>query len=616
MPPTSPSEHGRGRVTRLPGLGMVPSGPRFHRRHDIYRPTPHTRDVPSRLRSTPGHTEEESSSTCLSSTSSSTGPGSVIEQRSNDPSESNVPDYQFPTQYLMAGFARRQTVLEEQGARQKVDGRHRRRETVPQIAQTENTRSALQQNESAGENERKTQKFFIKRELSEAPTEDEDVLKSIHEYSSPTKLEQNMPDDEEAPGAPKTPVFKQQSPPEPPRPPSQLPPSAGRLAPDCACPTSLECPAREDALIDCRTLILDYKKWEIRERENHVPELPPDEEPENEHFVTLEEVTSVIRPLDNIGLRPRMSMSLRTSFIRIQNWVAKMQTNSVTQEILHKSRVLDRIDAFLGVDNAAMRQAKAVPVHIIEDLTWLQGKWRSGDLSVLARRGLRRAREDGPLFPDPDWPHKRPSDFFGHGHLVNGQTWIYRAEMMRDGAHGPPVAGISGTIKLRARSIVMGKHDEKNQHFYADVDEGDTIYYMGTALHRAEGDDEATNVRDPTAHPRNRIIENASGQGPTNATMCLITSYRNRKEVRVFRSHGASHKCPLRPERGYRYDGLYRVEWFQLEKQERQIYKFKLVRLTTGQGPLRLNLSPPLPEKKEKRKRNDDCDDRERYEER
>jgi hypothetical protein len=345
--------------------------------------------------------------------------------------------------------------------------------------------------------------------------------------------------------------------------------------------------------------------------------LPPDEEPENEHFVTLEEVASVIRPLDNIGLRPRMSMGLRTSFIRIQNWIAKMQTNSVTQQVLDKSKVLDRIDAFLGADNAAMRQAKAVPVHIIEDLTWLQGKWRSGDLSVLARRGLRRTREGGPLFPDPDWPHRRTSDFFGHGHLVNGQTWIYRAEMMRDGAHGPPVAGISGTIKLRARSIVMGYHDEKNQHFYADVDEGDTIYYMGTGLPRAaEGDDEeATNIRDPVTHPRNRIIENANGHGPTNATMCLITSYRNRKEVRVFRSHGASHKCPLRPERGYRYDGLYRVEWFQLEKQERQIYKFKLVRLTTGQGPLRLNLSPPLPEKK-KRKRDDECDERERYGER
>lgn len=335
--------------------------------------------------------------------------------------------------------------------------------------------------------------------------------------------------------------------------------------------------------------------------------LPPDEEPENEHFVTLKDVTDVIRLLDNISIRPRMSMGLRSAFVNIDNWVAKMQTNSVTQEVLNESRVLDRIDAFLGEDNAAMRQAKAVPDHIIEDLTWLQRKWHSGDLSVLARRGLRRTREGGPWFPDPNWPHRRTSDFFGHGHLVNGQTWIYRAEMVRDGAHGPLVAGIAGTTKRRARSIVMGYHDERNQHFYADVDAGDTIYYMGTGLPRAEGDDRATNIRDPVAHPRNRIIENTSGHGPTNATMSLITSYRKgRDPVRVFRSHCASEKCPLRPERGYRYDGLYRVEWFQLEKQERQIYKFKLVRLTTGQGPLRLNLSPPLPEKKRKRKTIDE----------
>jgi hypothetical protein len=172
----------------------------------------------------------------------------------------------------MAGFARRQTVLEEQGARQQVDGRHRRRETAPQIDQTDNTRYALQQNESAGENERNTQKPFIKREISEAPIEDEGVLKSIHEYSLATQLEQNMSDSETAPGTPKIPVVSHQMPPAPPRPPSPLPPCAGRLAPDCVCPTSLKCPARENALIDCRTLVLDYKKWEIRERESHLPE--------------------------------------------------------------------------------------------------------------------------------------------------------------------------------------------------------------------------------------------------------------------------------------------------------------------------------------------------------
>jgi hypothetical protein len=193
----------------------------------------------------------------------------------------------------MAGFARRQTMLQEQGARQQADVQQRRRETAPQIDQTDNTRYALQQNESAGENERNAQKPFIKREVSEAPEdgeailregealltkneailkENEALLKSTHEYSLHTRPEKNMSDSEKAPRDPKIPVFEHQSSPEPPRPPSPLPPSAGRLARDCACPTSLICPARENPLIDCRTLVLDYKKWEIRERENHVPE--------------------------------------------------------------------------------------------------------------------------------------------------------------------------------------------------------------------------------------------------------------------------------------------------------------------------------------------------------
>ena len=271
MPPT-PSENRRGRFTRLEGIGMVPSRPRSYRHHDIYRPSPHTHDVPSRLRSTPGETEERSSTRYPSrSSSSSTGLGSLREQWPGDPFRSNVPDYQFPTQYLMAGFARRQTILQEQGARQQVHGQHRRRETAPHIDHTNHAPLALQQNESAGENEQDTQRFSIKREVSET-SDGEAVLKSVHEYFLPTKLHDNMSDSDKEPGVPEIPVVEDQLPPEPPRPPSRLPHFAGRLAPDCLCPISLECPARENTLIDCRTLVLDYKKWEIRERAERVPE--------------------------------------------------------------------------------------------------------------------------------------------------------------------------------------------------------------------------------------------------------------------------------------------------------------------------------------------------------
>ncbi len=161
MPPTSPSEHRRGRFTRLEGIGMVPSWPRSYRHRDIYRPYPHTHDVPTRLRSTAGETEERSNPS--SSSSSSTGPESLTEQWPSHESRSNIPEYQFPTQYLMAGFARRQTILQEQGARQQVDGQRRRRETAPRVDHSNHARLALQQNESAAENEQDTHRLSIKR---------------------------------------------------------------------------------------------------------------------------------------------------------------------------------------------------------------------------------------------------------------------------------------------------------------------------------------------------------------------------------------------------------------------------------------------------------------------
>lgn len=297
-------------------------------------------------------------------------------------------------------------------------------------------------------------------------------------------------------------------------------------------------------------------------------------------------------------------MGLQHTFTKIGDWIRKMQHNSVTQDILTQSRALERLNSFLCEGSRAMREAQDVPEEIVEDLTILHRKWDFGDLSVLARRGLRQSGVHGQYFPDPDWPYARSSDFFGHGHLMNGQTWNYRTEMTRDGAHGPLIAGISGTVKDGARSIVMGLHDEVKKEYYADVDQRDTIYYVGTALAREEGDTEATNVKDPTNHRVARVTKNRKGQGPTNATKALVTSYRTGREVRVFRSFRLAEIVPDRPPRGFRYDGLYVVKSYKLWKRERQIYRFKLVRLQTGQGPLRESNAPLEPGGTRKRKRS------------
>ncbi|KAL2441736.1 hypothetical protein ABEF95_016310 [Exophiala dermatitidis] len=385
------------------------------------------------------------------------------------------------------------------------------------------------------------------------------------------------------------------------------PPSTGAtIATGCRCPIDVECEARDDSLLDCRTLVMEWKRWkEKRAVESH-PVPPIDVPPEQEPFATAAEVSSTIELLDDVQQQQRMSMPLRDTFGKIEEWIRRMKSNSVTEAILAACPVVEHLSKFLSFGNRLVLRQKEMPQHMIEDLTIIQRKWSSGDFSVLARRGLRQGR-GGRFSVDPAWRLARTDDYLGHGHLVNGQTWHYRAEMNRDGAHGPNVGGIAGTAKEGARSIVMGSHDAGNNNEYADVDNGNEIWYMGTALPRQEGDNEPTNLKDePDNRRRQRVTRNSKGQGPTVPTQALITSYRTRNPVRVFRSFRLAEAVPMRPPRGFRYDGLYEVVDFELCKIERQIYRFKLVRLQTGQGPLRESLPPPAPERRErKRKRRE-----------
>lgn len=56
--------------------------------------------------------------------------------------------------------------------------------------------------------------------------------------------------------------------------------------------------------------------------------------------------------------------------------------------------------------------------------------------------------------------------------------------------------------------------------------------------------------------------------------------------VRLIRSANLPNTNPYRPERGYRYDGLYKVVSYEVLKQDGAVYRFKLVRCE-GQGPIR-----------------------------
>lgn len=268
-----------------------------------------------------------------------------------------------------------------------------------------------------------------------------------------------------------------------------------------------------------------------------------------------------------------------------------MNTHSIRAGDLTTSNALPALRTFLSSTEVT---TKRVPIPIQEDLQILVHKWTIGDLSQLPRRGVLRSSPQGMLHPDPEYPHLRSSKYFGHGDLVPGQKWHYRAAMARDGAHGPLIAGISGTAKRGAYSIVMGYHDIYKKEYYADVDCGETIFYIGTALPKSRDDegnevDEPTNVKDDE---ESQGIADASRANATSGSKALTKSHETGTPVRVFRCFRASKIVPLRPKKGYRYDGLYKVVDYELLKAERQIYRFKMERLRGmkgeyGQGPLR-----------------------------
>ncbi|KAJ9646879.1 hypothetical protein H2204_000571 [Knufia peltigerae] len=560
----------RPRYSWVPNIGWVPARPQPRRHHDIYRPRySHEAALNENTRGSDRHRNRPHQPPTPGREELETGPTTRNQELSCQTTQMETAAASVPVNpESESGEGRPCSLLADQ-------------QLEPNIAET-----------------------TTKKEGSNNTNQDKSV--SISETSTQTSLilEEGSPTRVSGDTGHATGAVDSQSQSTPPRSPSPRA-LAGRPEPVCVCPISDKCAAKDDALIDCRHLVLEWKKWETRAKEKP-PVLPLDRDPANEAFVTLDEALVIIRLLDQVEIRPRLQMSIQYVFDKIRDWNRKMLHNSISKEVLDEGGIMQRLKGFLGAHNAAMRQAKKVPFDIIEDLTYLHCKWDRGDLSVLPRRGLIRSAGGGPSAVDPKWPYARSANFYGHGHLVNGQTWISRAAMVRDGAHSALQAGICGTVKDGARSIVMGFYIETTKEGYADRDFGETIEYIGTALKRKIDDVEPTNIKDLSKHRSSRKTKNTAGDGPTNATECLMTSYRNGKPVRLFRAWMLPRVNSLRPLKGFRYDGLYEVKKYELLKKERQIYKFVMTRMREGQGPLREVMPPFEPPQKKKRKAGDE----------
>lgn len=134
-----------------------------------------------------------------------------------------------------------------------------------------------------------------------------------------------------------------------------------------------------------------------------------------------------------------------------------------------------------------------------------------------------------------------------------GTLFESRSELSKSGVHRPTQAGICGSEKKGAESIVLSGGYED------DYDLGDEILYTGEG-----GRDSKT--KQQVAH------QQLSGRN-----LALVTSMNQGLPVRVIR--GASEHVYNAPLSGFRYDGLYRVEkfWAQPGLSGFAVYRFRLV---------------------------------------
>jgi putative restriction endonuclease len=140
-----------------------------------------------------------------------------------------------------------------------------------------------------------------------------------------------------------------------------------------------------------------------------------------------------------------------------------------------------------------------------------------------------------------------------------GSLFETRLELSRSGVHRPTQAGISGSGKEGADSIVL------SGGYPDDRDFGDVIIYTGHG------------GRDPETR------QQVSDQLLTRGNLALAYSCLHGLPVRVIR--GSSHKSAHSPSIGYQYNGVYQVEdyWRDTGEANYTIWRFRLVKLKADQ---------------------------------
>jgi putative restriction endonuclease len=149
-----------------------------------------------------------------------------------------------------------------------------------------------------------------------------------------------------------------------------------------------------------------------------------------------------------------------------------------------------------------------------------------------------------------------PERVFGHiPGYPEGRRFESRAELSEAGVHRPTMAGISGSEREGADSIVLSGGYED------DEDLGEEIVYTGHGGREAESGRQV-------AHQR-----------LTKGNFALAHSSMEGLPVRVIR--GANLDSIYAPRSGYRYDGLYLVDdyWQEEGRSGFRVWRYRLLKL-------------------------------------
>jgi hypothetical protein len=261
----------------------------------------------------------------------------------------------------------------------------------------------------------------------------------------------------------------------------------------------------------------------------------------------------------------------------------------VDAKLLRRTRILDNNDGLPQLFDSAFTNGIEWPWYLKADAEELYNKWYTGEFETDLYRGITRGlptkkgkgkgKADASAADRLAEGHQRfklmdPKQH-GNGLLLNGAWFPSQLAALRDGGHGSSQGGITGNPTSGAYSVIMAGGEDPSGKPYPNEDGGDEVLYCGT-----DNKDKSLNQ-------------------PSPDTASLLTNYRTKQPVRLFRSHNLD--SPFAPELGFRYDGLYDVVSFEdmdPPENKRRRHRFRLVR-RAGQDPIRSEGAAKRPTKQE-----------------